>query len=53
MQDAGDGPGPVERRGGDLVDDGVKVVSGEAGGAQRGVEGLAGVFALVAMLRSR
>ena len=54
VEDAGDGPGAVERRGGDLVDDGVEVVSGEAGGAQRGVEGLAGVFPLVArMLRSR
>ena len=30
------------------VDDGVEVVSGEAGGAQRRVEGLAGVFPLVA-----
>ena len=47
VQDAGDGPGAVERRGGDLADDGVEVVSGEAGGAQRGVEGLAGVFPLV------
>ena len=33
VQDAGDGPGPVHRRGGDLVDQGADVVSGELGGA--------------------
>ena len=48
MEDAGDGPGAVEGGAGDLGDDGVEVVPGEAGGAQCRVEGLAGVFLLVA-----
>ena len=39
---------PSSDRGGDLVDDGVDVVSGELRGAERGVECFAGVFPLVA-----
>ena len=48
MEDAGDGPGAVHRCVGDLVDDGVDVVSGELRPAERGVECFAGVFPLVA-----
>ena len=47
VQDAGDGPGAVHRRGGDLVDEGADVVSGELGGAEPLLQGLAGVLALV------
>ena len=47
VQDAGDGPGAVHRRGGDLVDEGADVVSGELGGAEPLVQGLAGVLAVV------
>ena len=47
MEDAGDGPGTVEGRGGDLADDSVEVVSGEVGGAERCMECFAGVFPLV------
>ena len=47
VQDAGDGPGPVHRRGGDLVDEGADVVPGELGGAEPLVQGLAGVLAVV------
>ena len=48
VEDAGDGPGAVEGGAGDLGNEGAEVVSGEAGGAQCRVEGLAGVFLLVA-----
>ena len=34
MQDAGDGPGAVHGRGGDLPDDGVDVVPGELGSTE-------------------
>ena len=47
VQDAGDGPGAVHRRGGDLVDEGADVVAGELGGAEPLVQGLAGVLAVV------
>jgi hypothetical protein len=47
VQDGGDGPGAVQRRGGDLVDDGADVVPGELGGAQPLVEHWTGVFALI------
>jgi hypothetical protein len=47
VQDAGDGPGPVHRRGGDPADQGADVVSGELRGAQLLVQGLAGVPAVV------
>ena len=47
VQDAGDGPGAVHRRGGDLVDQGADVVAGELGGAEPLVQGLAGVLAVV------
>jgi hypothetical protein len=33
VEDAGDGPGLIHRRGGDLVDQGADVVPGELGGA--------------------
>ena len=47
VQDAGDGPGLIHRRGGDLADEHADVVSGELGGAELLLEGLAGVLALV------
>jgi hypothetical protein len=47
VQDAGDGPGAVQRRGGDLVDDGADVVPGELGGAELVLEDGAGVFPVV------
>ena len=47
VQDAGDGPGAVHRRGGDLVDQRADVVPGELGGAEPLLQGLAGVLALV------
>ena len=47
VQDAGDGPGAVHRRGGDPVDEGADVVAGELGGAEPLVQGLAGVLAVV------
>ena len=47
VQDAGDGPGTVQWRGGDLVDEGADVVPGELRGAQLLLQGVAGVFALV------
>jgi hypothetical protein len=45
--DAGDVPGPVHRRGGDLVDQGIDVVPGELRGAEPLVQGRAGVLAVV------
>ena len=47
VQDAGDGPGAVHRRGGDPVDQGAGVVSGELGGVEPLVQGRAGVLAVV------
>jgi len=46
VQDAGDGPGPAHRRGCDLVDDGIDVVTGELGGAEP-LQDWAGVFPVV------
>ena len=47
VQDGGDGPGAVHRGGGEAVDEGAEVVSGELGGAEPLVQGLAGVLAVV------
>jgi hypothetical protein len=47
VQDAGDGSGAVQGRGGDLVDDGADVVPGELGGAELLLEDGAGVFPVV------
>ena len=47
VQHAGDGPGLMHRRGGDPVDEGADVVSGDLRGAEPLLEGLAGVIALV------
>ena len=47
VEDAGDGPGPVHRRGGDLVDQRGDVVPGELRGAEPLLQGLAGVLAVV------
>ena len=47
VQDAGDGPGTVQWRDGDLVDDGAEVVSGELGGPQPLPQDWTGVFPLV------
>jgi hypothetical protein len=50
VQDAGDGPGSVRRRSGDLVDQRGDVVPGELRGAQPLLQGLAGVLTLVPAL---
>jgi hypothetical protein len=47
VQNAGNGPGAVQRRGGDLGDDSGDVVPGELGGAEPLLEDLAGMFAVV------
>src|SRR5207248_48564 len=47
VEDAGDGPGPVHRRGGDAVDEAVDVVAGELGRVQLVLQRLPGVLALV------
>jgi hypothetical protein len=47
VQHAGDGPGPVHRRGGDLVDQRADVVPGELGDSEPLVQGCAGVLAVV------
>ena len=47
VQNAGDGPGAVHRRGGDLLDQGIDAVPGELGGAEPLVQGRAGVLAVV------
>jgi hypothetical protein len=47
MQDAGDGPGLVHRRGGDLADQGIDVVADELGGAELLVQRPAGVLAVI------
>jgi len=47
VQDAGDGPGPLHRRSGDLAEDGGDVVPGELGSVELLLEGVAGVLAPV------
>ena len=47
VQDAGDGPGLVHRRGGDGVDQSAEVVPGELGGAEPLVQDPTGVLAVV------
>jgi hypothetical protein len=47
VQDAGDRPGTVQRRGGDLVNDGADAMPGELGGAELLLEDRAGVLPFI------
>jgi hypothetical protein len=47
VQDTRDRPGPVHRRGGDLVDEGAGIMPGELGGAEPLAQGRARVLAFV------